>query len=228
MTSAFFVKGQLYCMWRSSKCMHHIARYCTIYREGLQRFGLSCPKILPTNQPNIFFVTAWQHWLGIAKPKNVFRSTLNLCIKLLWIFYLTDFSIDWLTDQPTDWLSDWLHNSITAKAMGLVSSLFNIASSLRHVFSPTTATPMLASWFYQSLPLFSFVWMICGTTTSWLHRRLSNCSDCKSVYHAILLLEMFCKMLDNTEIEKRNIIALSPFINRRSVHCRARIFHISI
>ena len=23
----------------------------------------------PTNQPNINFVTVWQHWLGIAKPK---------------------------------------------------------------------------------------------------------------------------------------------------------------
>ena len=37
----------------------------------------------PTNQPNIYFMTAWQHWLGIAMPKNVFRSTPNLCIKFL-------------------------------------------------------------------------------------------------------------------------------------------------
>ena len=32
----------------------------------------------PTKQPNVYFVTTWQHFLGIAKPKNVFRSTLNL------------------------------------------------------------------------------------------------------------------------------------------------------
>ena len=41
------------------------------------------PKIPPTNQPNIYFLTVGQYWLGITKPKNVFRSTLNLCIKLL-------------------------------------------------------------------------------------------------------------------------------------------------
>ena len=35
-------------------------------------------KIPPKNQPNIYFVKAWPHWLGMAKPKNVFRSTLNL------------------------------------------------------------------------------------------------------------------------------------------------------
>jgi len=28
------------------------------------------------NQPHISFSTVWQHWLGIAKPKNVVRSTL--------------------------------------------------------------------------------------------------------------------------------------------------------
>jgi len=74
---------------------------------------------------------------------------------------------------------------------------------------------MLTSWFYQSLPLFSFVLhsflhycvvTICGSTASWLHGRLSNCSDCRSVYHAILLLIKFCKMLSNTENR-----AWSPF-----------------
>ena len=32
----------------------------------------------PTKQPNVYFVTTWQHCLGIAKPKNIFGSTLNL------------------------------------------------------------------------------------------------------------------------------------------------------
>ena len=42
--------------------------------------GVSDPKISPKNQP-----TAGQYCFGMAKPKpkNVFRSTLNLCIKLL-------------------------------------------------------------------------------------------------------------------------------------------------
>ena len=44
-------------------------------------FRISCPTFPPTNQPDIYFVTTWQRWLGIAKPKNVFRSTPNLCIK---------------------------------------------------------------------------------------------------------------------------------------------------
>ena len=34
-------------------------------------------KYHPQNQLNIYFVTSMQDWLGIAKPKNVFRSTIN-------------------------------------------------------------------------------------------------------------------------------------------------------
>ena len=91
-------------------------------------FGVSCLKIPPTNEPNIYSVTEWQHWLGIAKPKNVFKLTLNVCIEFL--KYLLNRFIHWLTD----WLTDYLmpsdkHNSITAKVMGLVSSLFNVALS---------------------------------------------------------------------------------------------------
>ena len=107
--------------------LYHIVRQ--YYIKGSLRFGVSCLKIPPTNQPNIYFVTAWQHWLDIAKPKNVFRSTVNLFIKLLW-----NFKISYLTDFSTDWLSDFLmpsdkRNSITTRAMGSISSLFNIASS---------------------------------------------------------------------------------------------------
>ena len=46
---------------------------------------------------NICFMTAGQHWLGIAKPKNVFRSTLTFalsCYEILKISYLKDFSTD--------------------------------------------------------------------------------------------------------------------------------------
>jgi len=31
-------------------------------------------KTITQNQPHISFLTVWQHWLGMAKPKNVFRS----------------------------------------------------------------------------------------------------------------------------------------------------------
>ena len=30
---------------------------------------------------DIYFVTVWEHWLGIAKPKNVYTSILNPSIK---------------------------------------------------------------------------------------------------------------------------------------------------
>ena len=113
--------------WNSNWCMinvigligflYHIVRFMYI------RFGVSCPKILPRNPPIIYFLTAWQHWLGIAKPKNAFRSTL--CIKLLWNFLFNRFFY---------WLSIWLmpsdkRNSITTRAIGLISSLFNVTSS---------------------------------------------------------------------------------------------------
>ena len=53
----------------------------TVYRdhEGL---GFFVPKIPPQNQLNIYFVTSKQDWLGIAKPKNVFRSAINPSTKL--------------------------------------------------------------------------------------------------------------------------------------------------
>jgi len=52
-----------------------------------------------TNQPNIFtlHVTTRQYWLGIAKPQNVFRSTLNFELssyEFLKISNLTNFSTD--------------------------------------------------------------------------------------------------------------------------------------
>ena len=74
----------------------------------------------PTYKPTKYL--AWQHWLGIAKPKNVLRSTLNLSIKLLWNFnfFLFNGFFYWLTNK---------HNPITIKAMGLISSLFNVALS---------------------------------------------------------------------------------------------------
>jgi len=47
--------------------------------------GISCPKIVP-------FMTAWQHWLGIAKPKIAFRFgyTKLLRVKILIFCYLAE------------------------------------------------------------------------------------------------------------------------------------------
>ena len=39
-------------------------------------------KLSPQNQLDIYFLTVKKYWLGIAKPKNVFRSTLNPSIKI--------------------------------------------------------------------------------------------------------------------------------------------------
>ena len=75
---------------------------------------------------NSMFVTAEQHWLGTAKPKNVFRSTLTLCTKLLWNF--KSFLFSRIFCWRTIWLTIWLiasdkHSSEMAKTTGLIFSL---------------------------------------------------------------------------------------------------------
>jgi len=57
-------------------------------------------------------------------------------------------------------------DSITAEAMGLIFALF-ITSSWDVLFSLTAMAKTLASWFYQNLPLFSFV------LNSFLHWRFA-------------------------------------------------------
>ena len=45
-------------------------------------FSMDPTRILAQkNQHNIYFLTAEQHWLGIAKPENAFRSILDSFIK---------------------------------------------------------------------------------------------------------------------------------------------------
>jgi len=60
--------------------------------------GYFGPKLSPQNQLDIYFLTVWEYWLGIAKLKNVFRSILNpsikIVMKILKILYLADFSTD--------------------------------------------------------------------------------------------------------------------------------------
>jgi len=95
-----------------------------------------CPKLSLQNQLNIYFVTSRQYRLGIASLKNVFRSFLTHSKKLLWNFknFLFSQIFYWLHDWLTDSLTPLLmhldkRNSITAKAIGSISSLFNVSSS---------------------------------------------------------------------------------------------------
>jgi len=83
----------------------------------------------PQNQLNIYFMTSR---VGIAKLKNVFRSSLTHSKQLLQ--NLKNF----LFSQILYWLTDYLvcllmpsdkHNSITAKATGLIFGLLNVVSS---------------------------------------------------------------------------------------------------
>ena len=99
-------------------------------------------------------MTAWQHWLGIAKPKNVFRSTLNLCIRLPW-----NFKISYLSYFSTE-----KRNSITTKAIsGLDFFTVQCRFVPRCAFSPTAAAPMLAC--IMVLPKLTSV-LLCSTFLS--------------------------------------------------------------
>ena len=105
----------------------------TIYRDHEGMDGDFGPKLSPQYQLDICFLTVWECWLGIAKPKNVFRSTPNCCIELLWNF--KNFLFNTFFCWPNDWLTDLLlltnakHNSIMAIATGFIASLINVASS---------------------------------------------------------------------------------------------------
>ena len=107
---------------------------------GIMKVWRFCPKLSPQNQLDICFLTVWEYWLGLAKPKNVFRSTLSHCIKLLWNFK------NFLFNRFFCWLTDWLmpsdkRNSIMALATGSIFSLLrpemclfaNRSSSSAHI-----------------------------------------------------------------------------------------------
>ena len=54
----------------------------TVYRDH-KGLGFLAPKYHPKNQLNIYFMTSRQDWLGIAKLKSAFRSTINPSMKLI-------------------------------------------------------------------------------------------------------------------------------------------------
>ena len=103
---------------------------------GSWRLRISCPKLSPCNQLNIYFVTSRQYRLGITKLKNVFRSFITRSKNLQWNFknFLFSQIFYWLTYWLTHSLSPLLmpsdkHNSIAAIATALISSLLNVALS---------------------------------------------------------------------------------------------------
>ena len=116
--------------------MSHIYRFKKDVHPKNEQFE----KIVKLKEAANNFVMFRKYRLGIAKLKNFFRSFLthskNLWhnfknVLFSWIFY-------WLTDWLTNWLTDWLtpllmpsdkHNSITAIATALISSLFNVTLS---------------------------------------------------------------------------------------------------
>jgi len=49
---------------------------------GIMKVGLKYQ-----NQLNIYFVTSWQYWLGIAKLEKLFRSKINHSTELIYTDY---------------------------------------------------------------------------------------------------------------------------------------------
>jgi len=79
---------------------------------------------------------------------------MKLNIDVCCIEFSTDWMTDWLTNQL---ISSERHNLILAMAKGMGFSLINVTPPPRCAFLLTATAPMLTSWLYQSLPLFSFV-----------------------------------------------------------------------
>jgi len=90
-----------------------------------------------------------------------------------------------------------------AKATGLISSLFDVASFQDMPFQQ----PQLASWFYQSLPLFSIPFsttvqvMICGMR---IMASVQDFGKCRAIYsrgasYTIGSLECYPKCLKQLE-----------------------------
>ena len=127
----------MYCAWSIKDSSNHDSIYCTpntsvsctvVLYIGIMKFGDFGQKLSPQNQLDIYFLTHWEYWLGLAKPKNVFRSILNPSIKWLWNFKNFEFNafFYWLIYllMPSD-----KHNLRTAGARDLISSLINVTSS---------------------------------------------------------------------------------------------------
>ena len=60
----------------------YMSSYSTVVLYiGIMKVRGFWPQIITQNQLDIYFLTVWEYFLGIAKPKNIFRSILNPYIK---------------------------------------------------------------------------------------------------------------------------------------------------
>ena len=156
-----------------------------------------------------------QDWLGIAMPKNAFRSTINPSMNLIW-----NFKISYLAEFSTDWLTDWLMPSDERNLiMAIQLDLFTVQCCFiqRHAFLSTAAAPILASWFYQRLPLFSLCSIpfslttkvtICGTHVMASVQDLSKFRASRGISYAIFCLNCYPKGSQSVLEAKRSDTAV--------------------
>ena len=69
-----------------------------MYRDH-KGFEILGPKISPKNQPNIYFVTAWEYCLEMnSQAHSCLQINSERRYEILKISYLAELSIDYLTD----------------------------------------------------------------------------------------------------------------------------------
>jgi len=147
-------------------------------------------KISFKNQPHFSHTMMWQYWLSKTKPKKSSDQpeTLSIgCYRILKIFYLTEFSTDWLTAYlptrpPASLMPSDSHNSTMAKAMGLIFFAIKHRFSLRGAFCHTAVHAMCSSWTYHGPPLCPFIFV--HNEKCWLHMMASICYRNHLVLHS--------------------------------------------
>ena len=108
----------------------------------------------PKNQLHNSILAPWQYWLGITKPKSAFSTILKASNKLLQILK-KNYSMEFSTAcRPACLMPSGKHNSITAKAMGLIFTV-RLHFVPRRAFWHTAVRTMYASWTYLCPPLCS-------------------------------------------------------------------------
>jgi len=144
--------------------------------------GLKFPELenMAETCPNLDIFHILKHLKLIVKLKNVFRSFLTYlksCYRVLKILF----------SQISDWLTDWLpYLLMPSDKRNLIMARYSCRLHFftvqrcfvqRRAFSPITAALMLASWFYQNSPLFSFA------LHSFLSYRIGDDFWCACVQH---------------------------------------------
>ena len=93
-----------------------------LYIRDHRGLGLSGQNKTTKNQLHNTILVPWQYWLGITKPKSAFNTTLNAPTRLLQLKKL----FNEIVCLPACLIPSGKCNLITAKAMGLSFSLFDV------------------------------------------------------------------------------------------------------